>query len=212
MDEGHPEVTLAAGSLLLRPWRPDDAPALLRAHADPAMRHWLATQLTSAEDAAGWLAEQREGWAAGNLFGFAVTDTALGGELVGNLVLKRHGPASDTAEVGYWTTASARGRGVAPRALMALCDWAFAAFAAFTGEGLARLELVHQVDNEASCRVAEKCGFALAGILPAFPPAYPLDGHRHVRSAVVQDAPQQVSAAGRRAESAGTAGGRATRR
>ncbi|MFD3658396.1 GNAT family N-acetyltransferase [Streptomyces sp. 24-1644] len=181
MDEGHPEVALTAGSLLLRPWRPEDAPALLCAHADPAMRRWLATRVTSADGAAGWLAAQREGWVAGSRFGFAVTDADRGGELVGNLVLKRPDPVSDTAEVGYWTTASARGRGVATSALTALCDWAFAAFA---GEGLRQLELVHQVDNEASCRVAEKCGFALAGVLPAFPPAYPLDGHRHVRSAI----------------------------
>ncbi|QNE77034.1 GNAT family N-acetyltransferase [Streptomyces finlayi] len=182
MDEGHPGITLTTGSLLLRPWRPDDAPALLAAHADPAMRHWLATRVSSADEAAEWLAEQREGWAAGTRFGFAVTDTDGGGELVGNLALKRPGPASDTAEVGYWTTAAARGRGVAPRALAALCDWAFASFAPSTGAGLAHLELLHQVDNEASCRVAEKCGFPLTGILPASPPDYPLDGHRHVRS------------------------------
>ena len=205
MDDARSGDTLTAGSLLLRPWRPEDAPALLGAYADPAMRRWAATRMADADDAAGWLAAQREGWAAGTRFGFAVTDTALGGELVGNVALKRAGPSSDTAEVGYWTTASARGRGVAPRALTALCDWAFATFA---GDGLTRLELVHQADNEASCRVAEKCGFAPAGVLPAFPPAYPLAGHRHARSAAVEG----ISSADRRAGSAGTAGGRATPR
>ncbi|MFC9954149.1 GNAT family N-acetyltransferase, partial [Streptomyces prasinus] len=67
------------------------------------------------------------------------------------------------------------GRGVAPRALGALADWAFTAFA---HEGLTRLELLHQVDNTASCRVAEKAGFTQAGILPAAPPAFPLEGTR----------------------------------
>jgi hypothetical protein len=47
------------------------------------------------------------------------------------------------------TAARARGRGVAHRALQALTDWAFTAF---PGDGLTRLELLHQVDNTASCR------------------------------------------------------------
>nr|WP_307805241.1 hypothetical protein [Streptomyces spirodelae] len=38
-----------------------------------------------------------------------------------------------------------------PRALRALTEWAFAAF---PGDELTRLELLHQVDNAASCRVA----------------------------------------------------------
>lgn len=66
---------------------------------------------------------------------------------------------------------------VAPLALRALGDWAFEAFA---GDGLMRLELLHQVDNEASCRVAEKSGYGFAEVLPARPP-WPRDGHLHVR-------------------------------
>lgn len=75
-----------------------------------------------------------------------------------------------------------RDRGVAPRALRALTDWAFSAFAAFAGDGLTRLELLHQVDNAASCRVAQKSRYALASLLPAAPPAFPLEGHLHVRA------------------------------
>ncbi len=82
--------------------------------------------------------------------------------------------------MGYWTAAWARGRGVAPRALEALTAWAFAAFAE---EGLVRLELLHQVDNVASCKVAEKSGYAFAELLDALPPEFPLDGHLHVREA-----------------------------
>lgn len=97
--------------------------------------------------------------------------------LVANVVLKRADPRGRFAEVGYWTAAYARGRGVAPRALEALTGWAFGTFAA---DGLERLELLHQVDNPASCRVAEKAGYGYERTLPARPP-FPNDGHLHAR-------------------------------
>lgn len=202
-------VTLTAGTLLLRPWRPDDIPALLTAYDDPAMRQWVRVPVSDVADAERWLAVQRDGWASGSRFSFAVTDTARGGELVGNLALKRPVPGAESAEAGYWTTAAARGRGVASRALQALTDWAFTTFAT---EGLRRLELLHQVDNEASCRVAEKAGYPLAEVIPALPPQYPLDGHRHVRHAPPAPREPLSAPAVRRAGSAGTSGGPATHR
>lgn len=59
----------------------------------------------------------------------------------------------------------------------ALTDWAFEAFAE---DGLVRLELLHQVDNDASCRVAESCGYGFAEVLSARPP-WPREDHRPVR-------------------------------
>ncbi|MFD4174546.1 GNAT family N-acetyltransferase [Streptomyces anulatus] len=214
MDDRDASAVPGPGGLRLRRWREEDLPALLEAYEDPAMRRWLATQVSGADGAADWLEAQRSGWAAGTRFAFAVTEAATGvrqeggplGVPLGNVVLKRPDPRNDRAEVGYWTTAAARGRGVASRALTALTDWAFAEFAE---QGLTRLELLHQVDNEASCRVAEKCGYALARVIPALPPDYPLDGHVHVREA--PSAPLSRPA-GRRAEAAGTGGGRASGR
>ncbi|MFC8728551.1 GNAT family N-acetyltransferase [Streptomyces bacillaris] len=174
------DLALTADGLLLRPWREEDVPALLKAYDDPVMRQWVRLPVDTPEEAARWLELQREGWASGTRFSFAVTDVSRGGELVGNLALKRPGPGPERAEVGYWTAAWARGRGVAPRALEALTAWAFAAFAE---EGLVRLELLHQVDNVASCKVAEKSGYAFAELLDALPPEFPLDGHLHVREA-----------------------------
>ncbi|MEU2825444.1 GNAT family N-acetyltransferase [Streptomyces bacillaris] len=174
------DLALTADGLLLRPWREEDVPALLEAYDDPVMRQWVRLPVSTPEEAARWLELQREGWASGTRFSFAVTDVSRGGELVGNLALKRPGPDPERAEVGYWTAAWARGRGVAPRALEALTAWAFAAFAE---EGLVRLELLHQVDNVASCKVAEKSGYAFAELLDALPPEFPLDGHLHVREA-----------------------------
>jgi len=124
---------------------------------------------------------QERGWAAGDRFGFAVLEAgfdAVRPRLVGNVVLKEVASGKPSAQVGYWTAAQARGRGVASRALETLTAWSFDAFGA---NGLECLVLLHQVDNVASCRVAEKSGYQLDRIVPSAPPAYPLDGHLHIR-------------------------------
>ncbi|MFD5431306.1 GNAT family N-acetyltransferase [Kitasatospora sp. NPDC127067] len=163
-----------ADGLLLRPFEGADAPALIEAYRDETLRRFLRTLVDDADQAAHWLRAQEEGRAAGTRYSFAVLD---GRELVGNVALKYPAPGGGTAEVGYWTAAPARGRGVAPRAVEALTTWAFATFAE---DGLRRIDLLHAGDNHASCRVAEKSGYAFTEIVPAFPP-YPLDGHRHSR-------------------------------
>ncbi|MFC3502877.1 GNAT family N-acetyltransferase [Micromonospora krabiensis] len=171
----------SAPELILRPWRDDDRDALLTAYQDPVLLRWTRFHVTSPADADRWLAQRRQGWADGSAFSFAVLepDTEAGERLVANVVLKQVTPGRPDAEVGYWTAAPARGRGVAGRALDAMSRWAFARFG---DTGLARLELLHQVDNAASCRVAEKTGFRFQEVLPARPP-FPRDGHRHVRRA-----------------------------
>ncbi|MGY3203850.1 GNAT family N-acetyltransferase [Streptomyces sp. TE5632] len=176
-------LRLAAGTLTLRPWSPEDSAGLAELYQDEAMRRWASAAVHDEASAARWVTAQQRGWERGDRFAFAVQETGVPGSaprLVGNAVLKCAARGSGSAEVGYWTAAHARGRGVAHRALTALTGWAFEAF---TREGLTRLELVHQVDNVASCRVAEKAGFALTGVLPAAPPAFPLDGHVHERHA-----------------------------
>ena len=52
----------------------------------------------------------------------------------------------------------ARGRGVASSALRLLTEWGFE-------HGLERLELRISSDNEASMRVAERCGYLREGLL-----------------------------------------------
>jgi RimJ/RimL family protein N-acetyltransferase len=108
----------------------------------------------------------------GDRYSFAVLDDD--GTLLGNVALKRPDPAADDAEVGYWTAAYARGRGIAPRALGSLTRWAFATF-----PGVLRLRLLHQIDNTGSCRVAAKSGYAYEQTLRASDP-YPREGHLHV--------------------------------
>ncbi|MFC4149789.1 GNAT family N-acetyltransferase [Micromonospora mangrovi] len=170
--------TSTAPGLLLRPWRDEDVEELLAAYRDPVLRRFTRRPVDTTADAAAFLRRSRQGWAAGRRFSFAVLEPGPDGErLVAQVLLKEFLPGRGHAELGYWTAASARGRGVASRATVAVTEWAFARFAA---AGLTRLELLHQVDNPASCRVAEKSGYAFQEVLPARPP-FPRDGHRHVR-------------------------------
>ncbi|MBC9716685.1 GNAT family N-acetyltransferase [Streptomyces sp. TRM66268-LWL] len=174
------DATASAPALVLRPWHEDDLEPLIEAFRDAEMRRWLLSSIENAADARSWLESQDRGWASGSRLSFAVRESSGGsgvpGRLLGNVVLKRD-DSGKSAEVGYWTSAAARGRGVASRALEALTAWSFETFAA---DGLERLDLLHQVGNRASCRVAEKTGYGFDRILPAEPP-WPEDGHLHVR-------------------------------
>jgi RimJ/RimL family protein N-acetyltransferase len=170
-------------ALLLRPWAEADLPGLLGIYRDPAMRRDSGRPLVTMQDARRWLAVQERGWDDGSRLSFAVlaAEPVTGRhQLAGNVVLRGRSGGEPSAEVGYWTAAPARGRGIACGALHTLTGWAFDCFRA---DGLRRLRLLHQVDNHASCRVAQKCGYDLEDVLPASPPAFPLAGHCHVRCA-----------------------------
>jgi RimJ/RimL family protein N-acetyltransferase len=98
-------------------------------------------------------------------------------EPIGSVSIRRLDKRFDIAEVGYWVVPSARGRSIAPRAMQAALDWAVDLW---RREPLRRFELIHTVGNEASCRVAQKLGFAFEQELPPSV-KWPEPGHLHVR-------------------------------
>jgi RimJ/RimL family protein N-acetyltransferase len=104
-----------------------------------------------------WLAAYREGRRDGSREAFAIVDA--GGAFLGIAVAPRIERAARTAELGYVVAPAARGRGVARAALRLLTEWAFAELDAV------RLELLIGVENEASKRVAEACGYEREGVL-----------------------------------------------
>jgi len=191
-DEGEPPgtdgtVTVPASvtspGLLLRPWTEQDIPAMVAAYRDPVMRHWLPHPVTSTQEAERIIQARSADRRAGTGFSFAVLRTdadGVAGDLVGGVSIRRLDHEAVSGEVGYWVTASSRGQGIAPRALNAACDWAFGLP---RRRPLEQLELIHAVGNHASCRVADKAGFALAGVLPPLLPEFPNDGHLHIRLA-----------------------------
>ncbi|MEK8145276.1 GNAT family protein [Streptomyces sp. M10(2022)] len=145
-----------SSGLLLRRWTGLDVRPVMSAFADPLMRG-QSDEAIDSESAAekrisGWV----ERWDRDSAFAFAVVDGD--GVVVGNAAVgavdRRHG----IGWVSYWTTAAARGRGVASQACRVLARWAF------DDAGLFRLELGHRVNNPASCRVAAAAGFAVEGL------------------------------------------------
>ncbi|GAA1277790.1 hypothetical protein Psi02_79970 [Planotetraspora silvatica] len=174
------EPTASAPALFLRPWQTEDVVALVTAHRDPLLRRWLTTSLVGDAEAHRWIDDQIEGWATGLRLSFAVLECGDKGpgHPVGHIVVKATDPNEAAAAVGYWTSAEVRGRGIASRALEVVSRWALGSQRIMP---LARLDLLHAVDNHASCHVAEKCRYVLRSVLPARPPAFPCKGHLHVR-------------------------------
>jgi RimJ/RimL family protein N-acetyltransferase len=202
-----PELCVQAVSrqpaLIPRPWRVADIPALAAEMSrdyllggmwsrpdEPPFRTVLRggaerTGPMDERDAARWLASQDRGWRDGDRLSFAVLAADDGADcvLAGNVGLKNRDEAGrigerETAEIGYWTAVAARGRGIAPAAVTAVTDWVFDAFA---GSSLRQIMLVHDIDNPASCRVAEKAGYPFRELSPANPPHWFTDGHIHMR-------------------------------
>jgi RimJ/RimL family protein N-acetyltransferase len=169
--------------LLLRPWSEQDIGAMVAAYRDPVMRHWLRHPVTSADEAQQIIQARSADRRAGTGFSFAVLQTEADGtpaDVVGGVSIRRLACEAVSGEVGYWVMASSRGQGIAPRALNAVCEWAFRLP---RDRPLEQLELIHAVGNHASCRVADKAGFALTATLPPLLPEFPNDGHLHIRLA-----------------------------
>lgn len=141
--------------LLLRPWWPSDVPAVLRAFAPAEMARQSGRPVTTPGEAEEWIAGRERERAAGTGYAWAVVreDAVLGCVAV-TAVNRVH----DSGWVSYWTTEDARGAGVAAAGVRALAGWAFGDL------GLYRLELGHRTNNPASCKVAERAGFAAEGV------------------------------------------------
>lgn len=150
------QPTLDADGLLVRPWQLADASAVFDAYQDPAIQHWHVRSMADVAEASQWVESWPHRWHAETGADWAVSIDA---ELVGRVGLKRLDLWDGIGELAYWVVPSARGRGVATRAVDALCGWAFEVL------GLHRLELIHATQNLASCRVAEQAGFRAEGTL-----------------------------------------------
>jgi ribosomal-protein-serine acetyltransferase len=122
-----------------------------REHLRPWMP-WI-DGTTTVEDTRAFLRGVLQNFTQGSEYGFAIVER---GEHVGNIGLRVVDDASE-AEVGYWISAGAEGRGLISRATEALIRFAFEDL------GLHRVVILCAVENKRSRAVPERLGFTREG-------------------------------------------------
>jgi len=155
-----PPLIAVDPAFVLDRWRPEDAAALRRFDLDPETARFFGYTVEQARampDSHYEGGERARGslraWQEGRRLNLAIRRRS-DGEAVGWVELRL---ADHEAEVSYNVTAGLRGQGIASRALQAFLTWAARQV------GLRRAHLACHIDNLASRRVAEKCGFVLLG-------------------------------------------------
>jgi RimJ/RimL family protein N-acetyltransferase len=104
-----------------------------------------------------WLARYANGRRDGTCAGFAALDAD--GRFVGIALAPTIDRETSEVELGYIVAPAARGRGLAQAMLAQLTRWAF------VEAGALRITLVIDVENTASERVAERCGYVHEGVM-----------------------------------------------
>jgi len=146
--------------LTLVPRRADDAPEMfalvVRHRAD--LREWLTWIDTtqSIAEVRRYAQFARAQFESHMAFDFAIRAS---GELVGSVGLHGLDWASRNAQIGYWLSPDARGRGIITRAVETVTAHAL------TRIGLHRVEIRCVVENARSRAVPERLGFIFEGVL-----------------------------------------------
>jgi RimJ/RimL family protein N-acetyltransferase len=151
--------------LLLRSFQADDAPALHEALSESIneLRRSLWFLSWVAEEPTHRAAEIRCTKAQASFLlrtdlAYLAFDKARG-RLVASIGLHRTDWSVPKTEVGYWVRTSESGKGFATEGVASLTRCAFQSL------HVKRVELVTDESNVASRAVAERCGFALEGVL-----------------------------------------------
>lgn len=119
---------------------------------EPVQRYTRVPVPVPADFASGWIGRYEEGRREGAREMFAVFDDD-GGAFAGMALATGIDREAAEAELGYLVVPELRGRGLAAEILGELTRWAF------EEQGLHRVELVIDVTNEGSLKVARRCGY-----------------------------------------------------
>lgn len=148
-------MQLATDRLLLRPFVPDDAPAVQRlASAYEIAENTLLIPHPYPEGAAAaWIARPKEA----NHYLFAIT-LREGGDVIGAIALEAK-PEHGRGEIGYWVGTPYWNRGYVTEAARAVLGFGFESL------GLHRIFAMHFSRNPSSGRVMQKLGMKHEGTL-----------------------------------------------
>lgn len=151
--------TLSDGRLVVRPWRPDDAPAVFAYCQDPESARWTTIPSPYAwHDAATFLSGAWRAWIDTHDAHLAIADAGDGDRILGSVGLMIDTPR-EVGEIGYMVAPEARRKGVASAAVRLVTAWGL------DDLGLRRIQIGVLVGNEASRSTAEASGFAFEGTL-----------------------------------------------
>lgn len=158
-------VEVNAGGYYLRMLRADeridDRPAVLAAYGDPETARWIPEyRVLTLDEASAYIALRAREWHADQRCSWAVAEPTTG-RMLGEIGLKNLDFDSGEAAIACWTHPAHRGRGVAAHAVNTALRFGFEAL------GLDRIEYWHAEGNEASARVAIKCGFRPYSVVQA---------------------------------------------
>jgi [ribosomal protein S5]-alanine N-acetyltransferase len=147
---------LSDGVVTLRPHRVDDVAAMVVMGNDDETRRWTPVPVPFTQQMGlDWIDFSRARWSDGSMARWAIE---VGGRFAGNIDVRVDGRPT----VGYTLAPSARGRGVATRALRTALSWAF------EERGLPVMHWACDAGNLASWRVAHSCGFTFHGEVPSY--------------------------------------------
>lgn len=153
--------------VLLRPYRPDDAPLFWEAVAESRdhLAPWLpwVNLYKSVDDAREFMIRARAWWMLRRDLIVGIFDLE-GRRLLGGSGLHRMDWEIRAFEIGYWIRRTAQGRGYVTEAVQLLTRMAFETLEAN------RVEIRMDPRNEPSRRVPERLGFVLEGTLRACAP------------------------------------------
>ncbi len=157
-----PDPPLTGERISLRPFRASDAAAIVESCRDPEIpRFTMMAEGLTEDQARLWIENGLEWWPRG-VARFAITITPSD-RCVGQIGIQVDLPMR-RAEAFYWLDPVVRQQGIASEALELVTGWAFQHF------DIVRVQLVTNLDNVASQRTAERCGFRREGILRAWQP------------------------------------------
>lgn len=151
------QPVLKGARVTLRPFRPEDVDDVLAACQNLEIQRWTSVPAPyQREDAVSYIEQVAPAaWdAGGGLFAVEDIERRSFAGTIGAQAM-----TDGIAHIGYWTTASARGRGLTSDALRTITRWFFGM------RNASRVELVVEPDNADSVRVAQAAGFRLEGVL-----------------------------------------------